>query len=149
MRKPLTPDQLIAILVNRVNECGAIHRIAVPVELPRSTIGARPTVQLVDLSLGFDWDKGTLFLHPEQPLTPLTSAELEEIKRCRAEGQSWVMYKALERWTHERDDLLDVINRLRQALMLTGMSTSELDLLTGELPRKCARARKKQGENAE
>ncbi|EDY2029981.1 hypothetical protein GTB64_004423 [Salmonella enterica] len=135
MREPLTVDQLVKGLT-RVSESRAreITRIAVPVECIHATLGPRPTVQIVDFSNGFDWDRGTLFLHPSQPLTALTPDELAEVKKCRAEGQSWVMCKAHERWQGERDALVENINKLRTALLQRGMSTDELAELAGEAP---------------
>ncbi|ENE5752145.1 hypothetical protein ABNO07_003623 [Salmonella enterica subsp. enterica serovar Bareilly] len=134
MRKPQTPQQIAATISRVIDTCRDITRVAVPVALPHATIGALPTVAIVDVQMGIDWDSGTLFLQPEQPLTPLTPDELAEIKQCRADGQSWAMYRAHERWQAERDELVDTILKLRKALLSTGMSTADLELLAGEAP---------------
>ncbi|EEK4465146.1 hypothetical protein GNM83_20175 [Salmonella enterica] len=134
MRKPLTARAIAEGIFRAVDYPSRVERICVPVELAHATIGARPSVAMVDFSIGFDWDSGTLFLHPERPLTTLSPAELEEIKQCRADGQSWAVYKAFERWQLERDELVDTILKLRSALLTTGMSTAELELLAGLAP---------------
>ncbi|EIW6162764.1 hypothetical protein MF451_003761 [Salmonella enterica subsp. enterica serovar Saintpaul] len=134
MRKHQTPQQLAEIITRSIDGSRHIARVAVPVELPHSTLGPLPTVALISASQGMDWDQGTLFLHPEQPLTPLSPDELAEIKRCRAEGQSWAVYQAHERWQKERDELVDTILKLRKALLSTGMSTADLELLAGDMP---------------
>ncbi|EGK7902744.1 hypothetical protein IO210_004615 [Salmonella enterica] len=134
MRRPLTARAMAEGVYRAVEQSNRIERICVLVELPHASIGARPSVAMVDFSTGFDWDSGTLFLHPEQPLTPLSPAELEEIKQCRADGQSWAVFKAFERWQLERDELVDTILKLRSALLTTGMSTAELELLAGLAP---------------
>ncbi|HHA3594077.1 TPA: hypothetical protein ACODIZ_003603 [Salmonella enterica subsp. enterica serovar Newport] len=142
MRKPQTVEQLAMTILRAVESSRSLTRIAVPVELPHTTLGPRPTVALVGAAQGIDWDKETLFLHPEQPLTPLTPDELAEIKQCRADGQSWAVHKAHERWQLERDELVDTIIKLRKALLLTGMSTAELELLAGEVPTVRAKRRR-------
>ncbi|EPT1451883.1 hypothetical protein ACVOZ6_003471 [Escherichia coli] len=134
--------------VARLNETGSgrsgrIERVAIPVERPTASIGPSPSVLVVNVSAGFDWDSGTLFIHPQHPLTPLTPDELEEIKRCRKEGQSWAVYKAHERWQVERDGLVDTVNKLRTALLQRGMSTDELQSLAGEAPTVRPSRRKK------
>lgn len=142
MRKPQTVEQLAMTILRAVETSRSLTRIAVPVELAHSTLGPRPTVALVGAAQGFDWDQGTLFLQPEQPLTPLTPDELAEIKQCRADGQSWAVHKAHERWQLERDELVDTIIKLRKALLLSGMSTAELELLAGEVPTVRAKRRR-------
>ncbi|EOH1034844.1 hypothetical protein ACLMYS_003817 [Salmonella enterica] len=134
MRKPQTPQQLAETIAHAIDSRRSITRVAVPVELAHTTLGPRPTVALVSAAQGIDWDQGTLFLQPEQPLTPLTPDELAEIKQCRADGQSWAVHKAHERWQLERDELVDTIIKLRKALLLSGMSTADLELLAGEVP---------------
>ncbi|EIP9221040.1 hypothetical protein LT875_002487 [Salmonella enterica] len=134
MREPLTFLQL-GVTVSRVNDGPKRPvRVAIPVELPTATIGASPAVPVVNVSTGFDWDDGTLFIHPQQPLTPLSADDLEEIRKCRKEGQNWAMYKAHERFRIERDGLVDTIHKLRTALLQRGMSTDELATLAGEAP---------------
>ncbi|EON2338987.1 hypothetical protein ACLLKL_001956 [Escherichia coli] len=134
MRKPQTPQQLAATIGRAIEGHRDITRVAVPVTLPHATIGALPTVAIVDVSMGIDWDSGTLFLQPEQPLTALAPDELAEIKKCRAEGQSWAVYQAHERWQKERDELVDTILKLRGALLSNGMSTADLETLAGQAP---------------
>ncbi|ENQ1546070.1 hypothetical protein ACEOHC_003882 [Salmonella enterica] len=138
MREALSFAQL-AGAVTRINETGSgrsgrIDRVAIPVERPTTSIGATPSVLVVNVSSGFDWDSGTLFIHPQQPLTPLTPEELEEIKQCRKDGQNWAMYKAHERFRAERNDLVENIHKLRTALLQRGMSTDELHTLAGDAP---------------
>jgi hypothetical protein len=141
---PLTYDQFNALMRRITTTRGAdrIKRLAVPVEVAHATIGATPSVAITNVSMGFDWDNGVLMLTPEQPLTPLSPAELEEIRQCRSDGQSWAVYKALERWQIERDELVDNIIKLRTALLQRGMSTDELIELAGDAPAPRARRRK-------
>ena len=143
MREAISFTQF-AEAVARLDETRGRHieRIGIPVELAHSTIGALPTVAVVSVTQGMDWDAGTLMLSPQQPLTPLTPDELAEIKRCRQEGQSWAIYKAHERWQGERNGLVDTINKLRTALLQRGMSTEELNTLAGVAPTIRPRKRK-------
>lgn len=145
MREPLSIVALMQGLQRLAETRGErIKRIALPVERPVCSLGPTPSVAVVDYSLGFDWDSGTLFLTPEQALTPLTADELEEIKRCRREGQSWAIYKARERWDMEKDALVETVNKLRTALLQRGMSTDELAELAGPAPSTRPRRRKAQ-----
>ncbi|EJG5415719.1 hypothetical protein NAD41_002358 [Salmonella enterica] len=146
MREPMTFPQLINAL-NRLAMTGSgrgghAERLVIPVELPHASIGATPSVAVVNVSAGIDWDSGTVFLHPQQKLTPLSPDELEEIKQCRKDGQSWAVCKAHERFRIERDDLVDTIHKLRTALLQRGMSTDELAALAGEAPAIRPRRRK-------
>ncbi|EKK5568038.1 hypothetical protein PN823_004458 [Enterobacter hormaechei] len=145
MRDPLSFSQL-AGTVARLDETRGRHinHIAIPVELPHATIGATPSVLITSVTQGFDWDSGTLFFHPQQPLTPLSEGDMEEIRRCRREGHSWAVYKARERWDVEKDALVDTINKLRTALLQRGMSTDELAELAGPAPTVRPKRRKVQ-----
>ncbi|EDL8063731.1 hypothetical protein CTA21_16395 [Salmonella enterica] len=135
MREPMTLAQL-AGAVARMNDTrmSRIDRIAIPVELPHATLGASPSVAVVSVNPGIDWDSGTLFIYPQQKLTPLSPEDLEEIRQCRKDGQSWAVCRAYERWEGERDELVDTIHKLRTALLQRGMSTDELATLAGEAP---------------
>lgn len=137
-----TTEQLVQTITRTTEPPRGATRIAVPVELPHASMGALPSIAITHASTGTDWDKGTLFLHTEKPLTPLSTSDVAEMHKCRADEQSWAMHKAYERWEKERYELLAVIHRMRQSLMLTGMSTAELDLLTGELPAERPNRRK-------
>lgn len=45
--------------------------VVIPVTLPHSTMGGRPTVAVVSVGQGFDWDRGKLFLSPAAKLHPV------------------------------------------------------------------------------
>lgn len=135
-REPMTAHQLRDVL----SRCGDnVVRFCIPAELPHATIGPAPSVRVVQAAMGFDWDQGTMFLYPEQPLTTLTPDDLEEVKRLRREGQSWAMHKAYERWYAEYDALVDMAIQLRARLLQQGMSMEELIAFAGEVPRKKGR----------
>lgn len=135
MREALTYSQLKSVLPS----FSGIDRIAVRVELPHATIGALPSVVVSGVRPGIDWDKGTLFVETQQPLTPLSPEDLEEIKRVRKEGQSYAMLQAHERWARDFDVLVDSICQLRATLIQQGMSMEDLIHRFGELPRKKGR----------
>ena len=136
-RELMTGSQFLA-LMERV-DVEQVRSIGIPVENPHASIGPSPVVPVLTMHMGNDWDSGTLFIHPQQPLTTLTPEELEEIKKLRSEGQSWVMYKAYERWAREYDQLVDMAIQLRARLLQQGMSMEELIAFAGEAPRKKGR----------
>ncbi|EAO1133584.1 hypothetical protein EX011_21710 [Salmonella enterica] len=133
-REPMTPAQIRDVLSR-----DGIARICIPAELPHATIGAAPSVKIVQAAMGMDWDQGTLFLYPETPVTTLTPDDLEEVKHLRREGQSWAMHKAYERWYAEYDALVDMAIQLRARLLQQGMTMEELIAFAGEVPRKKGR----------
>lgn len=141
MRDPVTIDQLIESL-GRASDRRSVRQIAIPVTCAHATIGASPCVPVVSATMGMDWDQGTLFIHPQSPVTLLTPEDLENMKQARKEGQSWAMHKAYERWQLEKDDLVDNINKLRTALLQRGMSTDELEALAGAAPQVRPKRRK-------
>lgn len=120
--------------VKQAHQSKPIRQVAIPVQLAHSTIGAAPSVAVSSATLGFDWDNGTLFINPVQPLTPLTPEDLASIQLARKEGQSYAMQKAHERWNSEKGGLVDTINKLRTALLQSGMSSSDLEDLAGPAP---------------
>ncbi|ECB1886170.1 hypothetical protein EVG80_15105 [Salmonella enterica subsp. enterica serovar Mississippi] len=133
MRDAVTID-LLHGQITRAKDTAPIRRIAIPVELERATIGAHPSIEVSGATMGFDWDSGTLFINPVKPLTPLSHEDLASIKLARKEGQSYAMQKAHERWNSERGDLVDIIHKLRAALLQKGMSTADLENLAGAAP---------------
>lgn len=42
--------------------------VKIAIEKPFATVGARPSVSVKSVSVGFDWDNGNLFIIPDQPL---------------------------------------------------------------------------------
>ncbi|EAB4417338.1 hypothetical protein D7B12_18070 [Salmonella enterica] len=111
-----------------------LDRVVIPVERPQASIGATPSVAVASVAAGFDWDSGTLFIYPQQPLTALSPDELEEIRQCRKEGQSWAVYKARERWDTEKDALVAQIHALRAELQSYGVSPEKIDAIAGPAP---------------
>ncbi|HGX3708957.1 TPA: hypothetical protein ACNEJR_003718 [Escherichia coli] len=136
-REPMTSKELIDFIKAHEGRNGI--RLCIPAQFPHATIGPSPSVAVVQAYMGNDWDSGTLFLQPEQPLTTLTPDDLEEVKLLRREGQSWAMHKAYERWYAEFDALVDMAVQLRARLLQQGMSMEELIAFAGEIPRKKGR----------
>lgn len=90
-------------------------KMAIPVFRPGS-IGPTPRVEVTGLSVGFDWDRGVLFAHPEQTLTTLTPEEVADIRASVARGQSWHAYQAYKRQHEQLLDAQSEAARYRQAL---------------------------------
>ena len=125
-----------AELVALLDKSGNMKRVAVAVESPSPSLSPIMSSLVTGVQQGIDWDNGTLFLHTSEKVTRLTSDEVMEIRRARKAGLNWAMYQATNRWEHERNNLIDAINKLRTTLLQRGMSTEELDALAGSLPRK-------------
>lgn len=62
-------------LKQHVDRAISLHRhedpeVVISVELPYSTIGGTPVVDVKTAQLGFDWDSGKFFIIPVEPLMP-------------------------------------------------------------------------------
>lgn len=57
------------------------------------TVGGSPTVPVIGLRLGYDWDSGKLIIRPEKLLTQLTQEQVQAIEKSVRDGQSWHAYE--------------------------------------------------------
>ncbi len=113
--KAVTPRKMDAVLSVEVYAPG--------------TVGGSPTVPVIGLALGFDWDSGKLIIRPEKQLTQLTPDQVESIVKSVREGNSWHAYerykqhKAREKElsdqlasvTAQRDELLGLLRKFFDA----------------------------------
>lgn len=66
--------------------------VVIQVKLPYSTVGARPSVSVKFISMGFDWDAGKFIITPEENLTP-SDRDFAEKMRKMQEDLSWADYE--------------------------------------------------------
>lgn len=130
-RKELTFQDCAAIMARIAGDDRPLHRkperIGIQVMFPEATIGPLPTVGVVNLCEGFDWDSGTMLITPERPLTVLTHDEVLAIQQSRAEGSNWHHMKRLERFRLEDKRKSAIITDLSSALLARGMTQEEID----------------------
>ncbi|CDN96871.1 hypothetical protein [Pseudomonas phage vB_PaeP_C2-10_Ab09] len=92
------------------------HTLRIPVLRP-GTVGARPSVDVLSVVPGFDWDDGSMFCEPNSDikLTVLTPEEVKTIMASYSKGTSWFAYQ-------ETKKLREEIDRLKKQLELLGGS---------------------------
>lgn len=71
------------------------------------TVGGSPTVPVIGLGLGIDWDSSKLIIRPEKPLTQLTPGQVEAIERSVREGSSWHAYERYKQHKAREKELSD------------------------------------------
>jgi hypothetical protein len=77
-----------------------------------SSMGPQPSVVIKDIAVGIDWDRGSLFFVPEQPLSKypfVTDEELSEFKKLNRQRMD---YKTYEKLTGEIKSLKQRIKEL-------------------------------------
>lgn len=62
--------------------------VVIQIKLPYSTVGARPSVGVKSVQMGFDWDAGKFILTPEEPLTP-SDRDFDKQMRDMQERAGW------------------------------------------------------------
>lgn len=62
--------------------------VVIQIKLPYSTVGARPSVGVKSVQMGFDWDAGKFILIPEEPLTP-SDRDFDKQMRDMQERAGW------------------------------------------------------------
>lgn len=71
-------------------------KLVVVVNDPGS-IGGTPCVEVETVAAGFDWDAGKMMIFPSKSLTALSPAQVDEISKSAAAGQSWHAYQAYKK----------------------------------------------------
>lgn len=62
-------------------------------------LGGTPSVPLLSVDAGIDWNAGKLMLTPAQPLSPLSAEEKLALVESVRKGQSWHAYQQYKRLT--------------------------------------------------
>lgn len=95
-------------------------KLVVVVNDPGS-IGGTPCVEVETVAAGFDWDAGKMMIFPSKSLTALSPAQVDEISKSAAGGQSWHAYQAYNKYQEQlkaaeaqRDLLLAALDDLVQ-----------------------------------
>ena len=68
------------------------HDVVIAVQLPYTTVGARPTVPVSVAFKGFDWENGLFILTPEENLTPADRDFAETLKKLQ-DKVGWAEYE--------------------------------------------------------
>lgn len=84
-------EELMRDSLLRENERRPI-KLAVEVFEP-GRIGGTPCSMVKYLNPGFDWNAGTLLIVPSEPLTRLSTEDVEAIRQSISKGQSWHAYQ--------------------------------------------------------
>lgn len=95
-------------------------KLVVVVNDPGS-IGGTPCVEVETVSAGFDWDAGKMMIFPSKSLTALSPAQVDEIRKSAAAGQSWHAYQAYKKHQEQlkaaeaqRDQLLAALGEVER-----------------------------------
>ena len=75
-------------------------KLVVVVNDPGS-IGGTPCVEVETVVAGFDWDAGKMMIFPSKSLTALSPAQVDEISKSAAGGQSWHAYQAYNKYQEQ------------------------------------------------
>lgn len=100
--KPLSAE-LAAQQLLRLHELTGHYRdlrLTVEVCSP-GAVGGTPTVDIVTLQGGCDWDASKVLMRPAQPLTVLSAEDVAAIHASVRAGSSWHAYQAHKK-LHER-----------------------------------------------
>lgn len=57
-------------------------------------VGGTPSVQVLDINAGFDWDANKILIATKEDLSVLTTEEREAILESVRQGSSWHAYQA-------------------------------------------------------
>ena len=63
--------------------------VVIQIKLPYSTVGARPSVPIKHIGMGFDWDAGKFIITPEENLTPADRDYAEQMRKMQ-DDLGWV-----------------------------------------------------------
>ena len=91
-------------------------KLKIPIFSP-GRIGGSPSVEVHDLSLGFDHDQGQLFVCTEQLLSPLSREEIAAIQKSVSMGQSYHAYQQYKAMMKDRVDLVDLLTSTRDSVL--------------------------------
>ncbi|WP_408602231.1 hypothetical protein [Pseudomonas sp. PLMAX] len=91
-------------------------KLKIPIFSP-GRIGGSPSLDVHDLSLGFDHDQGQLFVCTEQLLSPLSREEIAAIQKSVSMGQSYHAYQQYKAMMKDRSDLVDLLASTRGSVM--------------------------------
>lgn len=64
-------------LIRKLSDLDPEADVSIPVTLTHVTMGAHPSVNIVHVGKGIDWDSSTVHLHPERQLIALTEEQFE------------------------------------------------------------------------
>lgn len=100
------------------------RRLTVRLHSPGGLAGT-PTVDVIGIHVGIDWDSSKVILHTEQQLTALTPEQVEAILKSVRTGQSWHALERerelrlrLEAATSEHDILRDTLQAIVEGVGL-------------------------------
>jgi hypothetical protein len=83
-------SELISLLERHYKLSGD-QEVVIPVHITGS-IGTRPSVPVNNINVGFDWDKGYLFLEPSEKLRKISSDEIAA-EREKQDKLGWALYE--------------------------------------------------------
>ena len=66
--------------------------VVIQIKLPYVTVGAKPSVSLKSVQMGFDWEHGKFILMPEENLTPSDRDFAEQMKKMQ-DRAGWADYE--------------------------------------------------------
>lgn len=104
MNEAITVEQVLQHLTRPHVSRAQGMKFKVVVHDPGS-LGPTPSVEIVSMQAGFDWDNGTMLLKPAQPLTKLTAEQVEAVMDSARKGHSWHAYQAQKRLRDRARDL--------------------------------------------
>jgi hypothetical protein len=81
--------------------------VVISIKLPYTTVGRQPTVAVLNVQLGFDWDSGMFILQPAEELTPGNRDFAKQMKEMQ-ERAGWA--------DHENRNLKAEIRRLKKKI---------------------------------
>lgn len=65
-------------LIKKLSDLDPEADVCIPVTLTHVTMGAHPSVDIVHVGKGIDWDSSTVHLHPERQLVAFTEKQFEQ-----------------------------------------------------------------------
>ena len=63
--------------------------VVIPLSTVFPSVGGQPCLPVTRLGLGFDWDKGKLFISGEEKLAKYSDIEPETVQKLRKDLDSW------------------------------------------------------------
>lgn len=80
--------------------------------LKPGTVGGTPCVEVKQMDVGIDWDKGKVIIDVEMPLTTLSPEDVAAIRESVKKGQSWHAYQSHIKHTEKIKALEAEVKRL-------------------------------------
>lgn len=108
--------------------------VVVEIHQPGS-VGGTPTINIVQGSMGFDWDANKFILGTEKALSVLTEEERKAIEESVSKGQSWHAYQDHKKLQGQLKTLREENAIMRKTLKLSEdalLYINQTGLLTGE-----------------